>query len=306
MSTIGAAPRAAVPLSPARAEASRRNGARSRGPKTAEGKARAAQNALKHGFRAQAHIVLPSEDAAEFAALEAALMEELAPDGALQAALAQRVVSAVWRLGRAERLEAELFAENQLAGRSLGLALIRDGNGARSFDTLLRYRGTATAELWRALRTLKALQAEQAEAPRPMRAPEKNAGALAVAPATPSEPEARRIALQSTPAPPAEEPSAATDRGTDRPRLTADEARAQPACSAPADPGIARKNPIEPEAPAIPGEIGPTPLAGKPRGARGCREGGDADRPGAAAPAATALRPDGRGVAARVCGPWRA
>jgi hypothetical protein len=121
-----------------------------------------AQNALKHGMRAQKHIVLPSENAAEFAELEAALIEELAPEGALQAALAQRVVAAVWRLSRAERLEADLFAENQLAGWSLGHALIRDCNGgARSFDTLLRYRGGALAELWRALRTLKALQAEQ-------------------------------------------------------------------------------------------------------------------------------------------------
>jgi hypothetical protein len=164
MSSVGAAPRAAVSLSPARAEASRRNGAKSRGPKTPEGKGRSAQNAMKHGLRAQKHIVLPGEDAAEFAALEAALIEELAPDGALQSALAQRVVAATWRLARAERLEVELFAENRLAGRSLGHALIRDCNGgARSFDTLLRYRGGTLAELWRALRTLKALQAERAQ-----------------------------------------------------------------------------------------------------------------------------------------------
>jgi hypothetical protein len=44
---------------------------------------------------------------------------------------------------------------------TFGLALIRDGNGPRSFETLLRYRGAAMAEFWRALRTLKALQAEQ-------------------------------------------------------------------------------------------------------------------------------------------------
>ena len=119
----------------ARAEASRRNGAKSCGPKTPEGKARSAQNALKHGLRAQKHMVLPSENAAEFEALEAALMEELAPEGALQSALAQRVVSAVWRLERAERLEADLFAENQLAGWSLGHALIRDCNGGAAAST---------------------------------------------------------------------------------------------------------------------------------------------------------------------------
>jgi hypothetical protein len=162
MSNVGAAPRAAVPVSNARAEASRRNGARSRGPKTEEGKARSAQNALKHGLRAQKYLVLPEEDGAEFAALEAALLAELAPVGTLQTLLARRVAVAAWRLARADRLEAEVLEFRSYAGANAGLALIRDGNGTRSFETLLRYRGAAMAEFWRALKTLKALQAEQA------------------------------------------------------------------------------------------------------------------------------------------------
>ena len=60
--------------------------------------------------------MLPGESAAEFAALEAALMEELAPEGALQTVLAQRVVAAAWRLERAERIEAELFAATTTMG----------------------------------------------------------------------------------------------------------------------------------------------------------------------------------------------
>jgi hypothetical protein len=93
VSSAGAAPRAAVAVS-ARAEASRKNGAKSRGPRTEDGRARSAQNALKHGLRAQKYLVLPEEDAAEFAALEAALVAELAPVGALQAVLARRVAVA--------------------------------------------------------------------------------------------------------------------------------------------------------------------------------------------------------------------
>src|SRR5919106_368869 len=176
MSSVGAAPRAAasLSLSPARAAASRRNGAKSRGPKSPEGKARSAQNALKHGLRAQKHMVLPGESTTAFEALEAALLEELAPEGALQTVLARRVVAAASRLERAEHLEAGLFTWNQLGGggRHLRLALIRDCNNARAFDTLLRYRGGTLAELWRALRTLKALQAEQAARHEPAGAPE--------------------------------------------------------------------------------------------------------------------------------------
>ena len=171
MSSAGAAPRAAVPVSNARAAASRQNGARSRGPKTEEGRARSAQNALKHGMRAQKYLVLPDEDAAEYAGLEAALVEELAPAGALQTVLARRIAVAAWRLARADRIEAELFEERRIASGGLGLALIRDGNRTRSFETLLRYRGAAMTEFWRALRTLKALQAEQALATAPAPAP---------------------------------------------------------------------------------------------------------------------------------------
>jgi hypothetical protein len=168
MSSAGAAPRAAVPISNARAEASRKNGAKSRGPKTPEGKARSAQNALKHGLRAQKYVVLPEEDADEFAELEAAMIEELAPVGALQTVLARRVAVAAWRLARADRIEVELFARRSWgADANPGIAMIRDGNGSRSFETLLRYRGAAMAEFWRALKTLKALQAEQAAANEP-------------------------------------------------------------------------------------------------------------------------------------------
>ena len=180
MSSVGAALRAAVSVSSARAAASRKNGARSRGPKTAEGKARSAQNALKHGLRAQKHVVLPEENGGEFAALEAALIEELSPVGPLQAVLAQRIAVAAWRLARADRIEAEVLGHQRGRDGDLGLAVIRDGNGAGALPTLLRYRGSALAEFMRSLRALKALQAEpraragaraeaQAPAPAPVR-----------------------------------------------------------------------------------------------------------------------------------------
>ena len=199
MSSVGAAPGAAVPVSNARAEASRRNGAKSRGPKTPAGKARSAQNALRHGMRALRYVVLPDEDGVAFQALEAALMDELAPVGTLQVVLARRIAMAAWRLARADRMEVELFEERRWENAGLGMALIRDGNGTRSFETLMRYRGAAMAEFWRALKTLKALQAEQAAVLEPpagvdlaLELPVTQLAAPAPVRARPSRPAARR------------------------------------------------------------------------------------------------------------------
>jgi hypothetical protein len=245
-------------LAGARAEASRRNGARSCGPKTPEGKARSAQNALKHGLRAQKFVVVGNESAREFAALETALVDELAPEGTLQGLLAGRVARAAWRLERAERIESDLFAR-EMIDRSLGLALIRDCNGARAFDTLLRYRGTALAELWRALRLLKALQAEPA--------PEVRAAEPAPAlpaPEKPIEPESRRIPDETATRSAADEPEAA-------PQACA-AAAGTPADAAPVLPQVAaavRDQPIEPEPRGNPGEARPMPEADEPAGAPG-------------------------------------
>jgi hypothetical protein len=62
--------------------------------------------------------------------------------------------------------EVELFEQRRWDNGGVGVALIRDGNGTRSFETLMRYRAAAMAEFMRALRTLKALQAEQATSTR--------------------------------------------------------------------------------------------------------------------------------------------
>ena len=84
-------------------------------------------------------------------------------------------------------MEAEVLEFRSYEDANAGLALIRDGNATRTFDTLMRYRGAAMAEFWRALKTLKALQAEQAA----------GAQALEMAPKQPRAP----ARLASCPAP---------------------------------------------------------------------------------------------------------
>jgi hypothetical protein len=238
MSSVGAAQRAAVPISNARAEASRKNGAKSRGPKTQEGKARSAMNALKHGLRAEKYVTLVDEEWDDFVKLEAALTQELAPAGPLQSLLARRLARAAWRLIRADRLETEVFAERHFPGGGPGLALIRDGNGTRSIETLLRYRGAAMAEFQRSLRMLKALQAEAAVA-----APKaKSVDRPALHHKQPNGPEPRRNPGKCEPATPAHEPG-----------------------HAPAAPTLVRMNEAVPPAPTPPAHPERGPQADQPK-----------------------------------------
>jgi hypothetical protein len=82
----------------------------STGPRTAEGKARASQNALKHGLDSREFILRPSEEA-EYEAFAAAYAAEVNPQGALEEALFTDLVHARWNMKRVRRLEAE-FAAN--------------------------------------------------------------------------------------------------------------------------------------------------------------------------------------------------
>jgi hypothetical protein len=87
-----------------------------------------------------------------------------------QADLVTRIVAAAWRARRADRLEAALLGryladarpdEVNAAQTALGFGLMRDGNGPRALQTLVRYRGAVLAELFRGLGALKLLQAER-------------------------------------------------------------------------------------------------------------------------------------------------
>src|SRR6476619_896905 len=96
------------PRSPAQIEASRRNGARSKGPGTEVGKARASRNALKHGLTALQHLVLEDEVPDALEALIATVAEETGAASEIEARLARRLALALWKGERAERIETAL------------------------------------------------------------------------------------------------------------------------------------------------------------------------------------------------------
>jgi len=98
--------------SPAQIEASRRNGARSRGPASPEGKAVAARNGLRHGLCARTVRVLPAEDEASFQRLRTSLLDRCAgDDDPLRICLAELLADNVWRQFRLSRQETEHHAQ---------------------------------------------------------------------------------------------------------------------------------------------------------------------------------------------------
>ncbi|MGE5295463.1 MAG: hypothetical protein ACM3VT_11600 [Solirubrobacterales bacterium] len=93
----------------AQIQANRSNAQKSTGPRTPQGKAAASQNAVKHGLLAE-QVVIHGEDPAEFDLYREGMLAELAPEGTVEAMLAERAVSLAWRLRRAERLQSAVFA----------------------------------------------------------------------------------------------------------------------------------------------------------------------------------------------------
>jgi len=90
--------------------ANRRNAGKSTGPRTAEGKARASLNAIKHGFCART-VVIPGEDPKQYEVLRGGLREDLRPRGMLEEVLVERLAATAWRLRRATTFEAALMEQ---------------------------------------------------------------------------------------------------------------------------------------------------------------------------------------------------
>jgi hypothetical protein len=90
-------------------EANRRNAQRSTGPKTEEGKKVAALNARRHNLTGQV-TAMTEADRIMHDAFSAAIVENLAPEGAMETQLAQRIATDSWRLNRISAVEDNLFA----------------------------------------------------------------------------------------------------------------------------------------------------------------------------------------------------
>src|SRR5918993_5435632 len=86
------------------------SGVPSGGPKTEEGKEVARWNATRHGIRSPAPVVPGVEKKEDWEEFRDGILEDLAPLGSLEFALAERVATLAWRLHRVIRYETESIA----------------------------------------------------------------------------------------------------------------------------------------------------------------------------------------------------
>jgi len=97
-----------------RAAISRVNGAKSRGPKTAEGKAITSKNALKAGIsakQARSLILEQYEREIDYRRFAAGIRSSFKPEDVAQAAIVDRITSLMWRQARIGREEALIIFE---------------------------------------------------------------------------------------------------------------------------------------------------------------------------------------------------
>ena len=133
----------------------------STGPRTAEGRARSAQNARKHGLDARQFVVRPDEQE-EFDDFVSSYAVEVSPQGAMELAVFQDLVHARWNMMRVRRLEAELAATgpDPLLDPERGAIADRLARHHTRFD---RLHQRALKEL-RLLQTNRSLRHENAKA----------------------------------------------------------------------------------------------------------------------------------------------
>jgi hypothetical protein len=146
-------------------QASRSNGARSKGPVTDQGKRNSSRNSLRHGLLART-VVLEEESSDRFLQLLAGYIEEYQPSAASEVSLVETMAVARWRQLRVWGAQKTAMDRDMLLqDPSLGPASVRvlqalagSPENACSPELLLRYEIAFDRQFSRALSRLLALQ----------------------------------------------------------------------------------------------------------------------------------------------------
>ena len=152
-------------------QASRANGAKSKGPVTAQGKRNSSRNSICHGLLAET-IVLEAEKEDAFLELLEELFEEHQPQTPTEAMLVDIIAAASWRQQRIWGMQKVAFdydvatstsATNSNPLRAV-MALRDSPDNARTHELMLRYEIAFDRQISRALLRLQQLQERREKA----------------------------------------------------------------------------------------------------------------------------------------------
>ena len=163
-------------MSTLKAETARRNGAKSHGPVTAQGKAVSSLNAIKHGLNSK-QVVLSHEDRSAYDRLHQSFRNRLRPIDDLEAQLVEKMAAATWRLNRITGIETEILEKEMLTRmeemdqefdvkkatpqQRLTWVWERLANETTTLTLLLRHQAQYNREFDKALKQLQDLQKQR-------------------------------------------------------------------------------------------------------------------------------------------------
>ncbi|MEO7651448.1 MAG: hypothetical protein ABIZ80_13365 [Bryobacteraceae bacterium] len=101
-----------------RSDASRANGAKSKGPITPEGKQRSSRNSLKHGLTADHTVLLETEDPVEFARVRQQFYGEWQPATFTEQCLVETMIKSYWRMLRIDAFEIAMIDSESVRNRA--------------------------------------------------------------------------------------------------------------------------------------------------------------------------------------------
>ena len=155
----------------AQQRANEENAQHSTGPRSAEGKQRSSQNALRHGLCALDPLI-PGEDPEAFQQHFCEIELDLQPASAIESNLVEQIADVSWRLKRLSRIEAAVItafydatAEQPLnqgndTDQLLGKALAHH-NRLEALNRLSRYEAQLSRRYHRALKEFRDLRKER-------------------------------------------------------------------------------------------------------------------------------------------------
>src|SRR6266481_1268940 len=167
-------------VSTLKSETARANGAKSRGPTTAEGKEKSSRNAIKHGLTAgNGNILLDCEDPGQFDEVLNKLLGIHQPANPAETDLVEEMVAARWRTRRMWTIETGLLNAEILTQQTktdtpdpnihLTMAFRSLTDDSRSLALANRYEARLQRLYDRAYKTLRELQQARKSEPTPPR-----------------------------------------------------------------------------------------------------------------------------------------